>query len=398
MKTPKKISKEKEEKLKEEIENIEVTSKKLKEEAIEIKKDISLLKKEYNKELLNYKEITDKIVYLEKENEKLNKQLAKERYKEIIILSNIPEKLPQKVNNEIIMETNTLLTNIPNISKFYFQTKSELLSLLENSKNDLLDVKNENNDVELRITHLINQNKKSNLTLINQIINYYQCVKAQISLHKQINQILIQHHNTSTKKDNLFIQLKEKENSITDQFNLQYKPKSYLSHYLNSIIKQYTLYTSSKNESILFEIEDKLKKYKDGKVKYEKTSSTNQLNITIKTEYTEASIDDSSIMSSSMISNEISRNGNSSSFFGKEKQFTFSTTVKKKDISKIESSSSVNVSSNLSKKDDSYKEEINELKVVRGKRGQVGKEKSKPKAALQFEQNINNDDCCTSCT
>ena len=223
MKTPKKTGKEKEEKLKEEIENIEDISKKLKEEAIEIKKEISLLKKEYNKELFNYKEITDKIVYLEKENEKLNKQLAKERYKEIIILSNIPEKLPQILNKEIIMEINTLLTSIPNSSRFYFQTKSELLSLLENSKNDLLDVINDDNNIEFRIANLINQNKKSNLTLINQIINYYQCIKAQISLHKQINQILIQHHTTSTKKDNLFIQLKEKENSITDQFNLQYK-------------------------------------------------------------------------------------------------------------------------------------------------------------------------------
>lgn len=397
MKTPKKSNKEKEEKLKKEIEKIEDTSKKLKEEAIDIKKEISLLKKEYNKELLNYKEITDKIVFLEKENEKLNKQLGKERYKEIIILSNIPDNLPQIVNNETIKEINSLLTNIPNTSGLYFQTKNELVCLLENAKKDMLDAINEDNNIELRLSSLINLNKKSNLTLINQIITFYQCVKVQLSLYKQISQILIQHHNTSTKKDTLFLQLKEKENLITDQFNLQYKPKSYLSHYLNSITKQYALYTSTKNESTLSEIEDKLKKYKDGKVKYEKPSSANQLNITIKTQYTEASVDDSSIMSSSLISNEVSRNGNLSSFFGKEKQFTFSTTVKKKNISKIENSS-LNASSHLSKKDDSYKEEINELKVVRGKRGQVGKEKPKPKATLQFEQNVNNDDCCTSCT
>lgn len=389
--TPKK---EKANELKGEIEIIKEKGEKLKEEVYRLKEEVTQLKNEYNNELSKYKEITSKIISKEKEYEKVSKEKTRLEYKEIEILSTFPQNdsIPNKeqLPSSLINSLNILLTSIPNDKYLYFDSFTELLELLESSS---FDVKSK--EQIIKEINDIKHNDIKNFPFIHTIINYYENRMMINSLTSKQEEILNTHINICKEKDILFLILKDKESSINQKYINEYKQKSYIIKYINSILKQFALYQENQTKETLIELKSKIKKLNEDKVQY-KPSSTQKsnLNVTIKTEYSEEnSIDDtSSILSSSMIS--YSRNPNSSSIFAKEKLNTYFTSKKQNHID----TSKIDLSSNNKSNIDDYALSMHNIKALRS--GKLNNEKGKiVKNSLQFDKNINNEnDCCTSCT
>lgn len=389
--TPKK---EKANELKGEIEIIKEKGEKLKEEVYRLKEEVTQLKNEYNNELSKYKEITSKIISKEKEYEKVSKEKTRLEYKEIEILSTFPQSdsIPNKdqLPSSLINSLNILLTSIPNDKYLYFDSFSELLELLESSS---FDVKSKEQIV--KEINDIKHNDITNFSFIHTIINYYENKMMINTLTSKQEEILNTHINICKEKDILFLILKDKESSINQKYINEYKQKSYIIKYINSILKQFALYQENQTKETLIDLKSKIKKLNEDKVQY-KPSSTQKsnLNVTIKTEYSEEnSIDDtSSILSSSMIS--YSRNPNSSSIFAKEKLNTYFTSKKQNHID----TSKIDLSSNNKSNIDDYALSMYNIKALRS--GKINNEKGKiVKNSLQFDKNINNEnDCCTSCT
>lgn len=389
--TPKK---EKANELKGEIEIIKEKGEKLKEEVYRLKEEVTQLKNEYNNELSKYKEITSKIISKEKEYEKVSKEKTRLEYKEIEILSTFPQSdsIPNKeqLPSSLINSLNILLTSIPNDKYLYFDSFTELLELLESSN---FDVKSKEQIV--KEINDIKHNDIKNFPFIHTIINYYENRMMINTLASKQEEILNTHINICKEKDILFLILKDKESSINQKYINEYKQKSYIIKYINSILKQFALYQENQTKETLIDLKSKIKKLNEDKVQY-KPSSTQKsnLNVTIKTEYSEEnSIDDtSSILSSSMIS--YSRNPNSSSIFAKEKLNTYFTSKKQNHID----TSKIDLSSNNKSNIDDYALSMYNIKALRS--GKLNNEKGKiVKNSLQFDKNINNEnDCCTSCT
>ena len=389
--TPKK---EKANELKGEIEIIKEKGEKLKEEVYRLKEEVTQLKNEYNNELSKYKEITSKIMSKEKEYEKVSKEKTRLEYKEIEILSTFPQSdsIPNKdkLPSSLINSLNILLTSIPNDKYLFFDSFTELLELLESSN---FDVKSKERIV--KEINDIKHNDIKNFPFIHTIINYYENKMMINALTSKQEEILNTHINICKEKDILFLILKDKESSINQKYINEYKQKSYIIKYINSILKQFALYQENQTKETLIDLKSKIKKLNEDKVQY-KPSSTQKsnLNVTIKTEYSEEnSIDDtSSILSSSMIS--YSRNPNSSSIFAKEKLNTYFTSKKQNHID----TSKIDLSSNNKSNIDDYALSMYNIKALRS--GKLNNEKGKiVKNSLQFDKNINNEnDCCTSCT
>lgn len=389
--TPKK---EKANELKGEIEIIKEKGEKLKEEVYKLKEEVTQLKNEYNNELSKYKEITSKIMSKEKEYEKVSKEKTRLEYKEIEILSTFPQNdsIPNKAQlpSSLINSLNILLTSIPNNKYLYFDSFTELLELLESSS---FDVKSK--EQIIKEINDIKHNDIKNFPFIHTIINYYENRMMINTLTSKQEEILNTHINICKEKDILFLILKDKESSINQKYINEYKQKSYIIKYINSILKQFALYQENQTKETLIDLKSKIKKLNEDKVQY-KPSSTQKsnLNVTIKTEYSEEnSIDDtSSILSSSMIS--YSRNPNSSSIFAKEKLNTYFTSKKQNHID----TSKIDLSSNNKSNIDDYALSMHNIKALRS--GKLNNEKGKiVKNSLQFDKNINNEnDCCTSCT
>ena len=389
--TPKK---EKANELKGEIEIIKEKGEKIKEEVYRLKEEVTQLKNEYNNELSKYKEITSKIMSKEKEYEKVSKEKTRLEYKEIEILSTFPQSdsIPNKdqLPSSLINSLNILLTSIPNNKYLYFDSFTELLELLESSS---FDVKSKEKIV--KEINDIKHNDIKNFPFIHTIINYYENRMMINTLTSRQEEILNTHINICKEKDILFLILKDKESSINQKYINEYKQKSYIIKYINSILKQFALYQENQTKETLIDLKSKIKKLNEDKVQY-KPSSTQKsnLNVTIKTEYSEEnSIDDtSSILSSSMIS--YSRNPNSSSIFAKEKLNTYFTSKKQNHID----TSKIDLSSNNKSNIDDYALSMHNIKALRS--GKLNNEKGKiVKNSLQFDKNINNEnDCCTSCT
>ena len=389
--TPKK---EKANELKGEIEIIKEKGEKLKEEVYRLKEEVTQLKNEYNNELSKYKEITSKIMSKEKEYEKVSKEKTRLEYKEIEILSTFPQSdsIPNKdqLPSSLINSLNILLTSIPNDKYLYFDSFTELLELLESSS---FDVKSKEKIV--KEINDIKHNDIKNFPFIHTIINYYENRMMINTLTSRQEEILNTHINICKEKDILFLILKDKESSINQKYINEYKQKSYIIKYINSILKQFALYQENQTKETLIDLKSKIKKLNDDKDQY-KPSSTQKtnLNVTIKTEYSEEnSIDDtSSILSSSMIS--YSRNPNSFSIFAKEKLNTYFTSKKQNHID----TSKIDLSSNNKSNIDDYALSMHNIKALRS--GKLNNEKGKiVKNSLQFDKNINNEnDCCTSCT
>lgn len=389
--TPKK---EKANELKGEIEIIKEKGEKLKEEVYKLKEEVTQLKNEYNNELSKYKEITSKIISKEKEYEKVSKEKTQLEYKEIEILSTFPQNdsIPNKdqLSSSLINSLNILLTSIPNNKYLFFDSFTELLELLESSS---FDVKSK--EQIIKEINDIKHNDIKNFPFIHTIINYYENRMLINALTSKQEEILNTHINICKEKDILFLILKDKESSINQKYINEYKQKSYIIKYINSILKQFALYQENQTKETLIDLKSKIKKLNEDKVQY-KPSSTQKsnLNVTIKTEYSEEnSIDDtSSILSSSMIS--YSRNPNSSSIFAKEKLNTYFTSKKQNHID----TSKIDLSSNNKSNIDDYALSMHNIKALRS--GKLNNEKGKiVKNSLQFDKNINNEnDCCTSCT
>ena len=367
---------------------------KLKEEVYKLKEEVTQLKNEYNSELSKYKEITSKIMSKEKEYEKVSKEKTRLEYKEIEILSTFPQNdsIPNKdqLSSSLINSLNILLTSISNNKYLFFDSFTELLELLESSS---FDVKSK--EQIIKEINDIKHNDIKNFPFIHTIINYYENRMMINTLTSRQEEILNTHINICKEKDILFLILKDKESSINQKYINEYKQKSYIIKYINSILKQFALYQENQTKETLIDLKSKIKKLNEDKVQY-KPSSTQKsnLNVTIKTEYSEEnSIDDtSSILSSSMIS--YSRNPNSSSIFTKEKLNTYFTSKKQNHID----TSKIDLSSNNKSNIDDYALSMHNIKALRS--GKLNNEKGKiVKNSLQYDKNINNEnDCCTSCT
>lgn len=387
-------TKEKGNELKGEIEMIKEKGEKIKEEVYKVKEEVTQLKNEYNSELSKYKEITSKIMSKEKEYEKISKEKTRLEYKQIEILSTFPQtdSIPNKeqLPSSLINSLNILLTSIPNDKYLYFDSFTELQELLESSS---FDVKSK--ELIVKEINDIKHNDIKNFPFVHSILNYYENRIMINTLQSKQEEILNNHMNISKEKDVLFLILKDKESSINQKYINEYKQKTYIIKYINSILKQFALYQENQTKETLIELKSKIKKLNENKVQYKpSTTQKSNLNVTIKTEYSEEnSIDDtSSILSSSIIS--YSRNPNSSSIFAKEKLNTYFTSKKQNHID----TSKMDISSNNKSNIDDYALSMNNIKALRS--GKVNNEKGKiVKNLLQFDKNINNEnDCCTSCT
>ena len=192
---------------------------------INLKIELSRLKKRYELESQNYKKLLIGITETEKKINIISKKINKIEYKQIILSNDIDDEYILKLNkydfdlSEKLLLLNLLGYQFPNEEILYFDSPENLIAQFSLSKEILFDLLN-NKKSEFDSLKMSYKNLKKQNNFLKIIFNYIDLNFEIIDLLKKRKNILEDNYKYIKEKDKCLILCKSLEKKIKETFKL----------------------------------------------------------------------------------------------------------------------------------------------------------------------------------